>query len=372
MAIHASFGDWYRTAAVTPSEGLFENRWKAVEELVQQPTPDQILSLAKLFVLPNATESTVPAGFREVFHSHDDFFPSKGDIQELRVLAGIVVRLVIESEGPLASLAALALTCGSFGPREGILPERDHLDFAQRFLVKRSRSIRKSVDLEPIAIPTLTKESFSQTFNATWFQTNQTPNLREPLLTALFDIVSQFASSLTQTQVAIEQLSQTARVREEEVGILWWLETHFSRDLQKTFADMGYTSGTLVLAKELSDLTVFVPGSDVAIAVLVHALTLAGAPTSSETLTIANTINETPHDWREKLRAEDDISSTGVLSPILMAVHKSLETDGRDEWLPVYRKACDIPADRPFPIIQLSLQLYRERMLLRALTEATS
>src|SRR5947209_5953305 len=117
MAIHPHFGDWYRSAAVTPSEGLLDKRWKGIEDLAKEPTPDQLLNLAKLFVLPNPTESSVPVGFRESFRAHDDFFPSKGELQEIRVLAGIVIRVVIERDHPLAALAALALVCGSFGAR---------------------------------------------------------------------------------------------------------------------------------------------------------------------------------------------------------------------------------------------------------------
>jgi hypothetical protein len=371
MAIHQQFGDWYRPAAVTPAEGVLDKRWKGVEEIAKQPDPNQLLDLARLFVMPNAPESSVPVGFRESLHAHDDFFPLKGGLQELRVLAGIVIRLVIEGAHPLAPLAALALVCGSFGAREALLPDREHLDFAQRFLVKYSRRTRESTSPVPIAIPALTSETFSQMFNATWFQTNQTTNLRDPLLNALNEIVSTFSSSLGQAQKAIDQLTQAAKVREEEVGILWWLETQFSRDLKKSFSDLGYASGALVLPKELADLTISVPGSDVAIAVLAHALALSGAPAISEEISIANTTNETPRDWREAL-CVDKVGSLGILSPVLLAIHKSLETDGRDEWLPVYRKACDIPVDRPFPIIQISLQLYHERMLLRAFREASS
>ena len=375
MAMHTNFADWYRSAALTAPEGLLKNRWAGVQDIVKQIKPPNAalpLNLAKLFTLPTVTESAVASGFRDVFKAHDDNFASKNNLQEIRVLAGAILRLVIEQRQSLSPLAALALVCGSFGPREAVTLEREHLETAQRFLVNHSKTTHESVTPAPFKVPSFTKEKFGGAFPSNIFQVHQTPNLQEPLLNALTEIATAFSGPLKQAQEAIEQLTRTANVREEEVAILWWIQNHFSRDLQKSFSDISYSSGTIVFPMEVADLTKFVSGPEGIIAVLVHALNLAGAPSSSESITIANAVNATPREWREKTCAEHKTDSTGLLTPILLAIHKSLETEGRDEWLPVYRKASDIPMDKPFPLIQLSLQLFRERMLLRAIREAAS
>jgi len=366
MAMHQNFADWYRSAALTSPEGLLKNRWAGVQDIAKQIKPSTatlLLSFAKLFALPNVTESAVPGGFRDAFKAHDDNFASRDNLQEIRVL-------VIEQRQSLSPLAALALTCGSFGPREAVTLEREHLETAQRFLVQHSRTSHKSVTPTPVKVPSFTKEKLGGAFPANIFTVHQTPNLQEPLLNALTEIASVLSAGLKQAQDAIEQLTHTANVREEEVAILWWIQNHFSRDLQKSFSDISYSAGTIVFPMELADLTMFVPGSEGTIAVLVHALHLSGAPSSSESITIANAVNATPREWREKTCAEHKTDSSGSLTPVLLAMHKSLETEGRDEWLPVYRKVSDIPIDKPFPLIQLSLQLFRERMLLRAVAEA--
>ena len=375
MAMHQNFVDWYRSAALTSPEGLLKNRWSGVEGIAKTIKPSNatlLLSFARLFTLPNATESAVPSGFREAFKAHDDNFASRNNLQEIRVLAGAILRLMIEQRQSLSPLAALALICGSFGPREAVTLEREHLETAQRFLVHHAKSIHESETPTPMKIPSFTKPQFGETFPANIFTVHQTPNLQQPLVNAfnaLAETVSGFVNALKQAQESIEQLTQTSNVREEEVAILWWIQSHFSRDLQKSFSDISYSAGTILFPMELADLTLFVPGSEVTIAVLVHALHLAGAPSSSESITIANAVNATPREWREKKCAEHKTDSTGLLTPILLAMHKSLETEGRDEWLPVYRKVSDIPIDKPFPLIQLSLQLFHERMLLRALAE---
>jgi hypothetical protein len=367
MARNPNFADWYRSAGLTPPEGLLDSRWKGVEQLTKQPKPTLLLGLAGLFALPRATETAVPEGFREVFRAHDEYFPSKNNLQELRVLAGATLREVIDQRQALAPLAGLALVCGAFGPREAALPEREHLEIAQRFLVDHSRNTRKCVPLPAIDSPVF---NFTAALPSDLFAVNQTPSLHEPLINVLTDMGSKLSSAFGQAQTAIKQIGHTANVREEEVGILWWLQTHFSGALRKSFSEIGYTSGAFILPMELADLTKFVPGAEVVTAVLVHALQLAGAGSSSEMATIADVTNATPREWRERVCTEHECNSSALLSPILLAIHTSLKTDGNYDWLPIYRKACDIPVDKPFPLIQISGQVFRERMLLRATAEA--
>jgi len=367
MPTHSHFADWYRSAALTPPEGLLDKRWAGVEEVAQRADASMILSLAKLFALPNARESNVPEGLREAFHTYDDAFQYRDNLQELRVLAGAILHLIIERDGALSPAAALALVCGSFGPREVALIERRHVDFAQRFLVRLSVATRRCGKPGPIEIPSFKKERFAELIPQV--APNQVGMFRDALVNALPEVASRFCATLEQAAEAISELTHTANVREEELAILWWLEAQFSRDLRKPFSEVGYLAGSIVLPCELADLTKYVPGPEAAIAVLVRALQLAGAPSSSEAVTIANATNAAPRAWRESLCEGLKLDSCELLTPILLAVHKSLETDGPDEWLPVYRKGCDIPPDRPFPLVQFSIQLFRERMLVRATRE---
>jgi hypothetical protein len=369
--MHPDFADWYRSAALTPPEGLLDKRWAGVEDVVNKSDATMLLSLAKLFTLPIAKESSVPDGLREAFWAHDNTFQLRDNLQELRVLAGAILRVVVERRKAASPLAALAIACGSFGPREAALPEPKHLDVAQRFMVAESSATHQCASPAPMKIPPLANQRFADVFAPDLFPAhpNAIPQLRDPLVNAFSEIASSFSSALEQTQKAINEITHAASVREEEVAILWWLQTHFSRDLEKPFSGVGYVAGTFLFPMELADLTKFVPGPEAGTAVLVLALQLAGAPSSSEEVTIAKATNAIPRAWREAACEKYKLDSFGLLTPILLAIHKSLETDGPDEWLPVYRKACDIPLDRAFPLIQLSLQLFHERMLLRAAAE---
>jgi len=369
MTVHQGFADWYRSAAITPPQGLIEKRWAGVETLAAKPDAQLILGLALLFTLPNPTESVVPPRLREVFRSQDDGFPSKDNFQELRVLSGAALRIVIEQGHPPATLAALALACGAFGPRQPLLSELEHLHVAQTFLLERSRSVRRTTEQSGAKVSVPTKSRIEELLpSQPNFASNQTQQIHQPLMNTFLEL----ANGLSAARALIEQLTQTVRVRDEEVNVLWWLQTRFSRDLGKTFTETGYEAGSLIFPMEVADLTVLLPGLEAVVAVLVHALHLSGAPSSSEAITIANATNKTPRQWRERLRVNYRLDRAELLCPLMLAIQKSLETDGPEDWLPVYRKACDIPADKPYPLVQIAVQLYRERMLLKALSEATS
>jgi len=367
MPTHSHFADWYRSAALAPPAGLLDKRWAAVEDVANTSDAARVLKLAELFTLPNVNESNVPEGLREVFQTHDDTFQFRDNLRELQVLAGAILRLIIEQRGGLSPLAALALVCGGFGSREATLVERGHLDLAQRFLVQLSTTARRCDRPEPIAVPGQTGERLGDLIPSVGV--NQSQILRDSVIKALSRLVSEFSSALEQVQTAIEGIARASDVREEELALLWWIQTHFSRDLEKPFSEIGYVAGSIVLPSELADLTRFIPGPEAVVGVLALALQLAGAPSSKETATIATAINSTPRAWRKTLCGRINVGSCESLTPVLLAILKSLETDGPNDWLPVYRKACDIPLDRPFPLVQLSLQLFRERMLLRATRE---
>ena len=281
----------------------------------------------------------------------------------MRVLAGAVLRLIIDERGQLAALASLALACGSFGPRGVTLSEHEHLDSAERYLLEHAKKIRECVAPSVVKVPNLTKTRISELFPQTAFANIQA--LQEPLVSTLTEIGSGVSNALK----AIEALSHTVKVREEELNILWWLQTGFSRHLQKTFVETGYETGALIFPVELAELTSFVPGPESATAVLVHALQVAGVPSSSATITLAKAINATPREWREKLHTELDLTSVDLLCPVLLGVQKSLETDGADEWLPVYKKACDVPIDKPYSVLGIAVQTYREQLLNSLLAE---
>lgn len=363
MSIHPNFVEWYRSAAVGIPEGRLEKRWNGVEAVTRAADRQLVIALALLFILPGS-DSRVPAAFREAFRNTDETFPMRDNLEEMRVLAGAVLHQLIAQEGQLALLASLALVAGAFGPRAGALPFPGHLSLAKEDLIKRSQSLRQLPIEKHTPIPSL-KTRIPELLQQSVFQQNQLPSLFEPLRNILLET----ASSLEATTQSIDGLRHRVLIREEELNILWWLQNESSRDLQKPFRDIGYVAGSIVFPSELSDLVHFIPGPGAALAVILQALRLAGAPSSAEMLTLADATNATPRDWRERVSDHHALTGIELLCPVHLSVRKSLDTEGREEWYPVFRKICDIPIDQPFELAQVALQTYHERMLLALLQE---
>jgi hypothetical protein len=364
MSRNPQFADWYRSAGVAPPEGLLDSRWAGVEQLAGDLTVSLVLAIAKLFVLPRPTEALVPIGFREAFREHDDTFASQGNLYELKVLAGAVLRNTIDQNSELSLTAALTVACGAFGTREGVLSDPQIVNAAERFLVDCSRRTRVGTSSSKIAF---SQGPLQDQLPASLFAPNQTPNLREPLVA----ILAQLGSQTSAIGEIIQAINRRQQVLSEDLEILWWLQTRFSRELKRSFQEVGFEVGSLLFPSELADLTAFVPGSEGITAVLARALKLAGAQSSTR-CELATSINVTPREWREKCARLPAVAAVGVLSPVLMAIQKSLETDGLDDWQPIYRKACDIPLDQSFSLLKVSVQVYRECMLLRNAAETES
>jgi hypothetical protein len=366
MAIHPDFADWYRTAAVTVPEGLLPKRWAGIETILKKPTAQLIAALARTYVVGDAAGAFVPEGFREAFKAQDESFPTRDNFPELRVLAGAVLRQVIESNNRLSVFAALAITCGAFGARSTGIPERSHLEAAERFLVAHASALRRTSAQSTAQTAPISKKRVVELLPDALFAQNAIANMKDQFQNAFVEI----GTALTRTQEVVDALSHTVRVREEELNVLWWVQNAVSRHLNRSFKEIGPAAGSIIFAVELAELTTFVPGPIAMSAVLIHSLGLSGLSSSSERSALGASTNATPRDWRESIARNIDLKGLELLCPVFFAIDRSLTTNGPTEWFPVYQKVCDIDLEESIPITALSIQSYRERMLVSSYSEA--
>lgn len=362
MAMHLNFSDWYRSAGLKPDEGLLNKRWLGLENCVKSLNAEQLINYASIFVTPPKANTEFLAGFAEEFRKHDNTFALKDNLQELRVLAGAILRLVIEENHRFATLAALTLECGSFGPRAKALPEADHLISAKKLLIIKAQELRTNPGTPKLSTIKLNAEEYEKRIPATMFAQGQTPQLRDPLI----EIIEELASSLKTLQDSTKKIWAYSQRKEEEVNMVWWLLGRFSSDLKQPFSEIGYEAGALIIPKELADLTIFVPGSAAILGAIASTLKASGLPPTIKTLTIAKAVNATPRDWREQLKPDINSKSLEVLCPVLLALRTSMATDGAKQWIPIYSKLNNISVNMEFPVLQISIQLYNELMLVKS------
>ena len=362
MAMNREFADWYRVASVAPSPELLNARW-AVEAASAALAASQIIDLVQLFVLRPDVAFETPAFLDKAFRDQDTTFPAKGNSEELQVLAGAILRNVIDEGYATAPAAAYGIVSAAIGNRLLGLPTKDHVTGAQRYLADRGAAVRDVKTTWAKTTP-ITGERLEELMPATHFAPNQTPNLKEGLTTALIEISTKAAQASTASTTTLMRQVQNLR---EELDLLWWLQNGFSKDLQKPFSEIGLPLATIVLPLELSDLTAFIPGPAAIFGMVVSALRQISAKDAK--VSIKAGVNAAPRDWR-KMKVEEIASQpVGNLCPIYLAISKSLETDGDDDWLPAFKKQSEMNGEDEFEARDLAYQVYCERMFARALSE---
>lgn len=363
MAMHNDFADWYRAAAITPTQELLAARWEAVAQLAPELKGEEIVAMLKLYVIKPAPTYQAPDWFEETFREHDAAFPSRDNVEELRVLAGAILRQVMELDGPTSTAAALGLLSSSFGNRAQELASRDHVDAAAAFIAKKAESLRTVAFAPSVKVASPNDKRREELMPAGTFTQNPPLALREPIINALNEQTTHTNTALATLSAALWRVNQMQR---EELNMLWWLQSKVSRELKKPFSELAPGIAQIILPSELADLTVFLPGPVAVTGLLMAAL--HELPSVRDDLSIAQAINAVPVDWREK-RAKQTVLPTEAPSvcPILLALHRSLDTDGPADWLPVYRKQSDVSIETHVTSLTVANQLYTETLFLRAL-----
>ena len=359
MAAHRDFADWYRMASVTPEPELLERRWAAVEEVAPTLSAASIIALLRLFSIRSQGEPTAPDFLEAALRKHDAAYSSRGNSEELRVLAGAILRQCIETESNNAVAIALGLLSASFGSRAGRLPTAQHLSAAETCLAQRAALVRETKPPSAVRASNLTKERYEELVPNDTFQ-------RAALFTAITEAAAKAASGQGQLQNMMSVWRATQVLR-EELDLLWWLQTKFSRDLKRPFDEFTAAEASFIFPTELFDLTVFVPGPDAVLGLIISSLRLTSEGKSK--CKLVDAINATPRAWREDRNPAVDIQNFPDLCPMLLAVVRSLDTDGATEWVPVYKKQCDVQLDQEMPLSDIAAQVYRERLFARAMSE---
>jgi len=362
--MHQDFPDWYRNAGLTPPEGLLQKRWDSVDALSRTEDRAILLSLLQLYLLPRAGDEACHPSIRDEFRKTDDTFPGRGNVQELRVLSGATLRWMMEEDAPCADTAALGILAGMFPSRSEQLSHRAHVEAAERYGITSALRQRERRDL-PQSLQEIwpTKDKLDPLLAAVAGAASPAA-VGEPLRNLLEGTLKPVATALRKAEEWMKTLNATVRAKEEEIDFLWWLTSSHSKSQDVRFRELGIAQASLVLPLEIADLTRLLPGPASAVPVLLQALLTSGAESTTRTITLADAVNATKRDWREKnVTLPADV---GGLCPIHLAVRKSLDTDGSDEWLPVYRKACDVPGEVQVQVGAMATQFYREALFLRA------
>lgn len=318
------FGDWYRSAGITPDSEKLPKRWEAIEAYVAGR--DEVVSLTRLFYQLGEPNQQFLTEFRTEFQKPDPAFPMKGNDRELIVLAGAeLIDVMQRSPHDVADLATLCVVCAAAqnlrkSPAVPEIPE-----IAARHLSKRSMSRAKSSPNE---------NGFTD-------------------------------KSLASLATEVQNLRSKLAVIDEESNILWWLISEYSRDLDKRWRKFPVQEVSIVVGKELADLTRVIPGP-VAAAAFLDRVVQSGRTKSVSSVSVINALCKTPLEWRQGYVKEAYPNELEPVLPLSHGLKLSLSAPDEDAFPPLFEKATGISANAKLAPYILAYQMFLEVLVRRS------
>ena len=364
--MHKDFADWYRLVDLEPKGETIEKRWQAIEQFCESVNAARALELIRLLYGRSAKDDSFLDTFRRPFKAVDVAFPMRGNAAELQVLAGATIVQLLEGERyELADAVALGNVCADYRGRHSNTPIPEIVNRARQYLVSQSESLRAPKEAPSFTRPSLQLQKLFEQLAEACNQNSFTA-AADPLR----DLFTQLSNAITQLTTTTEKVTSCLvnlqKLRQEESNILWWLFAEYSRDLNQPVTKVGFPATCIIAAKELADLTMVLPGPLPAPAFLDKMLHTAKAKLP-DTTTLQAAVNASPRGWRNQWMQRLKTADVEDLCPVLLAIKKSLETDGRDDWVPAFERAAGVKVTEAIPPLELTCQAYEENLFTRAL-----
>jgi len=336
LHMHKHFSDWYRVIEIEPRGDDILKRWSGVETFVGVLDTFKALDTVRLFVGTPLGNPEFKDELANTFQKADPAFPMRENDLELRVLAGaILVHHLNTKKGNLADAIALGISTGSCVPLRANVLISDVWAIAQEYMAQEGQAIRSHRQTSVIKLQDPKPEQLLAAVQTVMKGTN--------------DIFSE-----------VDDMLATLR---EQGDILWWLHAGISRDTESMYRDMEIPEASVYAGKELSDLTALLPGPVSAPAVLDSLLSIISSPLP-QAVALDAAINKLDRGWKEARVVEAGGEADG-LTPVHLALRKSVEASA---WVRAFEQATGSKVkNAKFGPVDLAMQMYQERLLLRAI-----
>lgn len=351
------FPNWCASTGIGDAADVHHRRWNAIATCAVSAKVDTIETLLRLsFQTKQQPDGTMVIDIREAIRQADPPASLPNDYQ-LQVLAATALIIIMNAGGSLGARAALAVTTtAGFGRTAPDLP-MDILGLAkvQLGIIANKLRNRTAIPLFESGPPIDLDPSATKLKDAGW--TNNWQPAAEALASLTGPINDSLKVVVTAQNAMIRKLNGTLAMQDEELNMLWWLTNAYSNDLQMPFRDIVEQRRPLLYAKELADLTAFLPGPASAQALLSRA-GLDGRPQ-----TIAAAVNDSPMAWAQPLIGEKQPSP--ISTPVHFAMARAAETGSGNDWIGNWNAITQLDAHAPIKSLTLGTLFYRERLLMR-------
>lgn len=356
---HEEFATWYSTVDFGDSPTRVEARAAGVSKAVKRLQYDRCGSLLDLVLdQPSALEGKGADLLRRTCRETDPAFPTRGNENELKLLAEIVLAIAMDRprENELAAKVA-GLICAALanGARECssvtdlLSRARDGVQRQSRLLRRRPRLPKKPTRYSPVLDFTRCFDEFANPGDMGELQ-----QLMQRVSSRISVNIHQ-ASSAARTER--EALERHIRLQDEELDLLWWASNGFSETLHQSFSEVEPGTRTLISATEAADRTQYVPGPCSILGLLERAGLSGSTPISIEEV-----INAVSSDHRRSICTSD----VSIHTPLHLALAMKEESPDSDTWSGHWSARTKIDGALKRRESEIAQLLYHERLVLEA------
>lgn len=349
---------WLRPLELNADAGQREKRRSGIEGLAKQLTGADIEALVRLALKSRHHPTTEAIGrMRQAFKATDEAFPSSGNDRELQVLCGATLAELFRRTGNVASIAALAVsTATCLGINKPELPV-DLASAAEEAIHRQAELHRRRPDLSKSPATVFPRAEFEKASQK--FQTQVDLNNVVPMVALIIDANKiAFDALHKKLSEALAAVGDFVAIQDEEIEMLWWLVGERSVDLERSFAKLPREERPLVIAKELAQMTLYLPGPPG-----IKSLLSRSGLKDTDKVTVPACINACDVDWLKNLVGESETSA--VTRPVHLGIQRKLETSDDASWVAGWAAATGVGAEQRFSALQLGMQFYRERLLVK-------
>lgn len=284
--------------------------------------------------------------------------------REARLLAGAVVEYEIENGTEHSAILALTVVSAACdGLRVPALNDR---------LVQVAQSYLTSAQGEHSAKPkdrTYQKQpqTLTDAIAAIGNGATQYFNQSAPGVTAALTALGAYAESSGLASARNDnQILAYVRDLEQEMRTYWWVAGGFSEDAGKPFRLLPMALAALLAGKELASKHKNEIGLFAAPA-LIDMILERGRTATDEPITFANAALAAQRVWRSENFGSAASMPLSSLLPASAALALSAQSDDAEDWKPQFKRLTGLASDASMPAASFAAQVYRERLVARAL-----
>lgn len=246
-----NFAKWYRQANIPITDEIMTLRQEVLDEIIDIKKMNQktILEILNIFYDLDDTEESISVIVEE-FQKNDSTF-AEDKIQEIRILAGLMLIRFIEERNDILSLSTFN-QCYLFLGISPAIPEiamyvKEQFEQSKLFLRENIVSETKK-NLTP-----LKQDLFNITEDSEIVYNEDTVMKLTEVLKKINEICKNI--KLFQTETFEREL-----ILQEDSQILWWMITEYSEAAQKKYCDLNQFEAPFFAGRDLADKVKVAPG----------------------------------------------------------------------------------------------------------------